>query len=948
MLIPVLTALALSGDSWTADWITIRRPSTAVETASWIWAHEEGSPLPTRTTAPEGKIFLRHGFEVSGVVKRATLSVAADNSAEVFLNGLQVHTCSDWSTIDRADVAKALVAGRNEIRIEATNDPGVALGNPAGLLIFLEWESADGRVGKLVSDSSWEASLDEQFRDRAQTVVIGPFSSPPWNLRTETPHPPMFRKEFSLPAKTNRTTVRIVGLGDYELYVNGQLIGDTKFNQPWSQYDKTLFWREFDVTAVVRPGSNAVGVMLGNSFWNVGSPGDLRYTKGDAMPDFGKERPFLLRIEVRTEAPGRESKVAGTDRSWRFANSPTTYSHIFGGEDFDARLEQAGWSSVGFDDSGWTPAQIASPPSSRLVRQSWPGIKVHEVFEPTKWVRLAADKWSACFAQNCSGVVELQVSGPRGAVVTLRPSEVISAEGEVQQLNLWGRQTVFRYTLAGRGVEKWQWKFHYHGFQFVEVAGAVPKGEPNPDGLPTIHALRLLHTRAALPEVGTFECSSELYNRTHSLVDWAMRSNMSHVLTDCPHREKLGWLECSYLLAPTFSYRFRTDAWFQKICMDIRDSQQPDGRVCTVAPRFLTRPPDDYWSFTVEWGAAGVLLPWHMYEWYGDRRILEESYASMKAFTEHVGAIAKDHIAPGVLGDWYDYGHGQPPGPSRFTPQDLSATATWAMCADAVSKAARILLKTEDEKRFAALRRNIESAFLSKFYDPVAKKFAHHGSPQAGHSMALVADLVPRQDRDDVLNAVLDDLSNRDYQQTAGDVGHVYFIRALANAGRSDVLHKVYSRTGTGSYGGILEKGLTTMPETWDAITVGSNSLNHCMLGHVIEWFYGWVLGIRQKEGTVGWNDVWIAPEPGPLEHARGKFESPRGAISVSWRSSPHEFVLEATVPQGIRASLVAPSGALRLTTLNGKPVTSPSAGPFGRKAVNVGSGKFILRCARP
>lgn len=948
MLIPVLTTLALSGDAWTADWITIRPSSAAVQAASWIWAHEEGTTAPTRTTAPEGTVFLRHAFDIPGIPKQATLSIAADNRAKVFLNGRIVHTCLDWSTIDRVEVTNALVQGRNEIRIEATNGPGVAEGNPAGVLFFLEWEMADDRRGTVVSDSSWEASLDEQFRKRAQTVIIGPYSSPPWNLRAETLHPPMFRKEFLLPAKARRTIVRIVGLGDYELYVNGRLIGDTTFNQPWSQYDKTLFWREFDISSVVKPGQNAVGVMLGNSFWSVGSPGGLRYTKGDAMPDFGKEQPFLLRLEVRTEGPGGMSKVAGTDRTWRYASSPTTYSHIYGGEDFDARLEQEGWSRAGFDDSGWTPAQIASPPSSRLVRQFWPGIKVHEVFEPTEWIRLDAGKWSVCFPQNCSGIIELQVSGPPGAVVTLTPSEVISEEGEVQQLNLWGRQTIFHYTLAGRGIEKWRWKFHYHGFQFVEIAGGVPKGEPNPDGLPTIHSVRLLHTRADLPEVGKFDCSSDLYNRIHSLVDWAMRSNMSHVLTDCPHREKLGWLECSYLLAPTFSYRFRTDRWFEKICMDIRDSQQPDGRICTVAPRFLTRTPDDYWSFTVEWGAAGVLLPWHLYEWYGDRCILEECYASMKAFTEHVGAIAKDYIAPGVLGDWYDYGHGQPPGPSRFTPQDLSATATWAMCVETVSKTAHILSKTEDERRFTALRRSIQAAFLSKFFDPTTKTFAHHGSPQAAHSMALVANLVPLQDRDAVLNAVLEDLSKRNYQQTAGDVGHVYFIRALANAGKSDVLHKVYSRTGTGSYGGILEKGLTTMPETWDAITVGSNSLNHCMLGHVIEWFYGWVLGIRQKEGTVGWKDVWIAPEPGSLTDASGRFASPRGTLSVSWKSSAQEFVLEVTVPPGIRASLVVPDSAPSSLTLNGKPVASRTEGPFGRRSVRVGAGKFVLRCARP
>ena len=235
------------------------------------------------------------------------------------------------------------------------------------------------------------------------------------------------------------------------------------------------------------------------------------------------------------------------------------------------------------------------------------------------------------------------------------------------------------------------------------------------------------------------------------------------------------------------------------------------------------------------------------------------------------------------------------------------------MCAEAIAKTADTLGHPEDAARYRAMHGRIKESFLAHFYDPATKTFANNGSVQSGHAMALCADLVPTEDRKAVLDAIVADLKARGYQQTPGDVGHRFFILALAQAGRSDVLHKVYSRTGVGSYGGILAKGLTSLPETWDAITVGSNSLNHCMLGHVQEWFYGWVLGIRQAEGSVGWQKVLLAPEPGELTHAEGETRTPQGEISVSWRQEKNGFRLEATVPPGTKATVSLPVSATSL-----------------------------------
>ncbi len=717
---------------------------------------------------------------------------------------------------------------------------------------------------------------------------------------------PLMRRAFDLPAQPTRAVLRIVGLGHFQLRVNGKRAGDAAIHQPWSQYDKTIYYEEMDITSLLNAGRNALGVMLGNSFWyNPPSPPE-RYHKSGAETDFGT--PFLLRVELDIEMADRDPVRVVSDEHWRASPGPVTFSHIFGGEDYDARLLPIGWDSADFGDADWSAAVPTPAPAARLERQFWPPIREQEVFSAREVVPAGQGVYHVFFGQNASAMLRFTVEGQPGQSFTVQPSEYRTEDGAFMKPR-WGAPSLFRYTLKGDGPESHQWLFHYHGFQAIEIIGAVPAGQPNPNGLPVLQRLEMVHVRTDLPEAGTFRTSSALFNRTHQLIDWAMRSNMSYVMTDCPHREKLGWLECAYLLAPTFSYRYECRDWLTKIARDIREAQEPTGRILTVAPSYAgTRFPAAF-HWTVEWGAAGALLPWHHYVWYGDPQILRDNFEAMRRFVDYVASESNDGIAPAGLGDWYDYGHGQPPGPSRFTPTELTATAVQVMCIDAVIQAAEVLGRAEDASRYRTLRADTAAGFLRRFYDPQRKVFAHTGSCQCAHTIALVAGLVPAEDRQAVLDAVVADLAKRDWQQTPGDVGHVFFIRALAQAGRSDVLHRVYSRDGLGSYGGILKKGMTAMPETWDAMNDGYQSLNHCMLGHVMEWFYGYVGGIRQQPGEVGWKRILIAPEPGPLQRAEVSFASPAGRIVSRWKVAGGRFRLEAEVPEEVSAEIILPDG---------------------------------------
>lgn len=716
---------------------------------------------------------------------------------------------------------------------------------------------------------------------------------------------PLIRKEFSLDSRPERALLRVIGLGDYDPSVNGVPLSKVGMNQPWSQYERTLYYRDFDLTPHLRTGANCVGIALYNSFWHNPDPPAGRYNKSG--PQRSEGEPWLVRAEIVWESKGKVSRI-GSDASWQTTPGPVAFSHVFAGEDYDARAARKGWDRAGTPATGWVSVREVEGPASELLPYVAPLIEPDGKSLLPATPAFGGGVWRYTFPRNVAGQLRAVLKGgASGAKVSFRSGEHRSPEGR-----LFGHYDVATEIVTdGARVDR-RWRSFYLGLQFVEVSGAVPPGQPNPEGLPVLERLELLPVRSALPVHGLFRSSSEVLDGTHRIVDAAMRSNSSWVLTDCPHREKLGWLECAHLLAPSFLYRYDSARWFRKIFRDISDAQLPDGNVPTVAPNYPAGRFPGAFSFTVEWGAAATLGPWEVYRWTGDEEVLRENFAMMRRFTDWITSASKDGIAPGGLGDWYDYGHGQPPGPSRYTPVELSATAMWAMCADATARAAEALGRKEERDRYRALHQRIAADFRRHFMDPSTGAIRNSGSVQCGNAMALCAGIVPESERPRRVDEIIEDLRKRDWQQTPGDIGHVYLIRALAEAGRSDILHKVYARDGLGSYGGILKKGLTSMPETWDAMMDGYQSLNHCMLGHVMEWLYGYVGGIRQAPGSVGWKRAVIGPVPGSLRHGSAATNTPLGRIQSTWTIGSGRFRLVADVPAGIEAEAWLPSGAKR------------------------------------
>ena len=724
------------------------------------------------------------------------------------------------------------------------------------------------------------------------------------------------RSTFVVKGQPVSASVRIIGLGHYELSLNGTRVGSSLIDQPWSQYNKTIYWQEFDIKPLLREGKNAWGVMLGNSFWQVGPANDsMRYVKTDAMPDFSNGYPYLLWLEARIAMNDGREQIITSDGSWKWSSGPITFSHIYAGEDYDARFVPAGWQSAGFDDHAWKPVLTIDPPAASRKPYAGPAMKAFDVFRPTKVVSPNVREYTYVFPQNSSALLRFTVVGSPGQVIRFKPCEYMDSTGHVKFTYTWGtgKDIWHDYTVGSTKAESHQILFCYVGCQYVGVTGAVPEGSPNPRKLPVIKKLELVHVRTANPIVGTFQCSSDLQNKAHAMIDWSIKSNMSYVATDCPHREKNGWQEENWHMARAMSYGYDVQRWFTKIAHDLRDTQLPDGHIPTNCPNYLVGiPPHGYWNEAPEWGISGVLVPWHLYEWYGDKSVIESNFESMKKFVDYLSSQAKDGIINSNLGDWYDYGHGKGDGPSQWTPNELSATAIWALGAKTVAQAAAVLGKGSDVSLYQKLFEQIKSDFQRHFYDASTKTLKNKGSCQAGHSAALCIGLVPEADRPAVLQAIIDDLEKRDYQQTVGEVLQIFFIRALADGNRSDVLHRVYSRENRGSYGYMVNQGFTSLPESWDARPGTGNSMNHFMLGHLMEWHYAYLAGIRQQPGSAGWKNVLIAPTPGALESCDASFKSPSGTIAVNWKQARGAFTMKVVVPKGVEATAILPNGEQR------------------------------------
>ncbi len=757
---------------------------------------------------------------------------------------------------------------------------------------------------------------------------------------------PQFRKEVLVQKPIKSATVFVSGLGHFDLFLNGSKVGDHILDPGWTQYDQVAQYVTFDITKQIKKGANAFGVMLGNGFFNI--PNE-RYKK--MVLTYGY--PMVI-ANILIEYTDGTTQTVRSDPTWKAAKSPITFSSVFGGEDYNATLEQNGWMNPGFDDRSWqTPVVVQGPP--RLSAQEQEPINVHETFTAGRPKSPKKGVWVYDLGQNMSGLPQLTVTGKRGASVKLTPSELLTDSSLADQRAV-GPVVFFTYTLRGiglrgpagpRSAETWHPQFTYYGFRYVQVEGAVPAGEPNPDGLPVIQEIKGLHTRNAARRVGSFVSSNQLFNRIDTLIDWSIKSNMASVLTDCPHREKLGWLEVTHLMGASVHYNYDIARFYRKIVHDMQQAQTADGLIPSVAPEY----PRFGGAFrdSPEWGSAAVILPWYLYRWYGDRQLLTESYPMMQKYVAYLGRKAKENLLTHGLGDWYDLGP-KPLGPSQLTPRGITATATYYYDLTILAQTARLLGKTDEAATYDQQAMAVKQAFNQNYYDP---KTARYGTgSQTANAMALYMNLVEPENRAAVSANLVKEIKARNNSLTAGDVGYRYLLLALGQAGASDVVFDMNSRTDVPGYGYQLERGATALTESWQANHDASN--NHMMLGHLMEWFYAELGGIQEAPSSIAGKDIVIYPKlVGDLKTVRASYDSPYGLVVSQWKKDVSHTELTVSVPVNTTATVYVPADTASSVTESGKPASQQQGIQFirqenGYSVYKVGSGTYHFRTTTP
>ncbi|WP_413760299.1 alpha-L-rhamnosidase [Streptomyces sp. MMBL 11-3] len=885
----------MEAGQWSADWICAPPALTdapSLEGSSWIW-FPEGDPA---TTAPAGTRWFRHTFDLPDAVTAATLAITADNVYSVSVNGTEVARTDletdheGWRRPAVVEVLGRLRTGRNVLAVSAAN----ASEGPAGLIASLTLRTASGER-RVRTDGSWRAADREpagdwhgaDFDDGGWPAAkeAAAWGAGPWGRVVAASYAAhQLRHAFRLPRKkVVRARLYATALGVYEAHLNGRRVGRDQLAPGWTDYRERVQYQTYDVTALVRPGDNALGAYLAPGWYagNVGMFGPHQYG----------ERPALrAQLEVEYADGTRERVTSGT--GWRAAAGPVVSADLLGGETYDARKETPGWTSPGFDDSAWQDvvraAADAAPP---LVVAQVDGpvrvteeLPVREVTEPKPGVFVLD------LGQNMVGAVRLRVSGAAGTTVRLRHAEVLNPDGTLYTANLRTAAATDTYTLKGGGEETYEPRFTFHGFRYVELTGFP--------GTPSAKALtgRVMHTSA--PSTLDFETDVPMLNQLHRNITWGQRGNFLSVPTDTPARdERLGWTGDINVFAPTAAYTMESARFLTKWLVDLRDGQTAEGAFTDVAPMVGT-----VGNGVAGWGDAGVTVPWALYQAYGDLQVLRDAWGSVRAWLTYLERHSDGLLRPASgYGDWLNV--------SDETPKDVVATAYFAHSADLAARIAGEL--GEDPAPYAGLFERIRTAFRTAY---VTSRGRVKGDTQTAYVLALSMDLLPDGLRAAAADRLVALIEAKDWHLSTGFLGTPRLLPVLTATGHTDVAYRLLLQRSFPSWGYQIDRGATTMWERWDSVTPDGgfqtpdmNSFNHYAYGSVGEWMYANIAGIAP--GRPGYREIVVRPRPGGgVTSARATFSSVRGPVSTRWRQRSGTFTLTCSVPPGTTAEVWVPA----------------------------------------
>ena len=724
---------------------------------------------------------------------------------------------------------------------------------------------------------------------------------------------PMVRREFTLAGPVASARAYVTSHGVYEMHLNGRRVGEDLLTPGWTSYKTRLQYQTYDVTDLLQPGPNAIGVRLGNGWYR----GEIGF---DGQRNFYGDRVALLMQIVVTDKNGRQ-EIIGSDDRWKASTGPILMSEIYHGETYDARLEQEGWSRPGFDDRQWKGVRVANHANDTLVAPAGPPVRRMQEVRPVKILKTPAGDTVADMGQNMVGWIRLRVRGPAGTTVTLRHAEVLDRDGNFYVDNLRRAQQTIRYTLKGGAEETFEPHFTFMGFRYVDVDGWP--GELTPDGLTGVVVY------SAMQPASEFETSSTLHNQLQRNIIWGQRGNFLDVPTDCPQRdERLGWTGDAQVFCRTAAFNMDVAGFFTKWLRDVAADQRPNGSVPHVIPDVLST-----WSRpsagAAGWADAAVIVPWTMYLTYGDTRILEEQYASMARWVDYMRERAgEDYVWTGDFhfGDWLAYASTSAAYPGATTGTDLIATAFYAHSTDLLRRISLVIGKKAEASRYAEQFERIKAAFRREFVTDTGRVGEN---TQTAYVLALEFELLPEELRPVAAKRLAAEVRARRHL-TTGFLGTPYLCHILARFGYLDEAYALLEREDYPSWLYSVKQGATTIWERWDGQKPdgsfqdrGMNSFNHYAYGAIGDWMYRVMAGIEVDPAMPGYKHILIQPQPGGrFTTARATHRTMYGAVSSAWSLKNNAFELAIEVPPNTHATVRLPKAQLAAVTESGRPVS--------------------------
>jgi len=765
------------------------------------------------------------------------------------------------------------------------------------------WDN-QGAASQWSSSNSFQTALFSVSDWKAKWIVPG------FGEASNRPSP-IFRKQFASSKKVVSAIANITAHGMYEAQINGQRVGDAYLTPGWTSYATRLQYQTYDVTNLMKTGLNAIGVSLGSGWYR----GIIGFSNNKDF--YGKDIALLFQLNITYSDGSKE--VVISDDSWKANTGSIEYSEIYNGETVDARKEKVGWATTNFNDEAWLPAKLASFDKVNLIATQNELVKKHEVFKPIKIFTTPKGEKVIDFGQNLVGWVVMKAKGNEGDKITLSHAEVLDKVGNFYTENLRAAKAQNTYVLSGMGVETFEPHFTWQGFRYLRIEGYP--GEITADNF---YAVALY---SDMKTTGDFTSSNTLVNQLQHNIQWGQKGNFLDVPTDCPQRdERLGWTGDAQVFSRTATFNMNVHSFFAKWLKDLA-ADQKEGKVPFVVPNVIGA---DALNST-GWADVATIIPWNLYIAYGDKKILADQYASMKAYVESINKVAKDDLwnSGFHFGDWLFYRpEDDNDGKSAVTDKYLIAQCFYAHSTQLIINAATVLNKKEDVALYTAQLIRVRAAFMKEYVSPNGRLIS---GTQTAYTLALNFDMLPENLRQQAAKRLVDNIESYGNHLTTGFLGTPYLCHVLTRFGYTNVSYKLLLQEQYPSWLYPVKMGATTIWERWDGQkpdssfqSVGMNSFNHYSYGAIGDWMYRQMVGLDTYEDGVGYKHSKVQPHiGGGFTNASASLETYYGKLSSGWKLQGDEIYFDVTIPANTIASVFIPTKEVAKVSENGQALSS-------------------------